>query len=292
MNDYLLIGKKRGRLREAENLPARDAFFANDDEPGLELQNRTVQRAIWVNVSTRESKFVKCDFSYTMFVNCYFRGALFYDCDFTGCRFVDCNFGSSSMHSCKLRYSRWERTEIARGTLLDNLPAEGNLAQKLLIQLRLNAASVGEYDDARYYLYEAEKRSREHFLEIIKCRKDYYRKKYAYSAERLLAPFRYASSLTNYALWGYGERPLKLSLNGLLLILVFGVVHALADDSISLWAGVRMSFSAFVSVVPSVGVGSVPAAVTGWQLAESLLGIVYIAFLAASLHRRVATRRD
>lgn len=290
MDNYLLIGKRHGRLGEPQNLPQRDAFFVNEDAPGLALENGTVQRAVWVNVSLKESKFFKCDFSYTVFINCYFRGATFEDCDFTGCRFVDCNFGSSSMLSCKLRYSRWERTEIGRGTLLDNLPSEGNLAQKLLIQLRLNAASVGEYDDARYYLYESEKRSRAHYLEIVKCRKQYYRKKYSSSSARILAPFRYTRSLTNYLLWGYGERPLQLSINGLLLIGVFGILHTLLDSSIGLWAGMKLSFSAFVNMVPSAAPGLDQTSLL--QLTESLLGIIYIAFLAASLHRRVATRRD
>ena len=277
-------------LGEPRKLPERDACFVNEDEPELVLENRPVQRAVWVNVSLKEAKFVKCDFSYSVFINCYFRGASFADCDFTGCRFADCNFASSSMHGCRLHYSRWERTEIERGTLLDNLPSEGNLAQKLLIQLRLNAASVGEYDDARCYLYESEKRSREHYLEILKCRKDYYRKKYQWSTARLLAPMHYARSWTNWALWGYGERPVRLSLNGLILIVCFGVVHALLDDSIGLWAGIMMSFGAFVSMVPSVG--PAPDRATVLELTESLLGIIYIAFLAASLHRRVATRRD
>ena len=290
MDDYLTIGKTHGTLGKPEGLAARDACIVNEDNPGVELRDRRVQRAVWVNVSLKESTFVECDFSYTIFVNCYFRGAFFEDCDFTGCKFVDCNFYRCSMRSCTLRYSRWEKTEIARSTLLDNLPEQGNLAQKLLIQLRLNAASIGEYDDARYYLYEAEKRSRQHFVEIVKCRKDYYREKYDSAGKRWLAAVRYGRSAFNFALWGYGERPLRLSLNGLLLIFGFGVLHALVDDSISLWVGIRSSFSAFVSVIPSVGPG--PATVTVWHLIESLFGVVYIAFLAASLHRRVATRRD
>lgn len=123
MDDYLTIGKTHGTLRKPEDLAVRDACIVNEDSPGVELRSRRVQRAVWVNVSLKESTFLECDFSYTMFVNCYFRGTFFEDCDFTGCRFVDCNFYGSSMRGCRLRYSRWEKTEIARSTLLDNLPA-------------------------------------------------------------------------------------------------------------------------------------------------------------------------
>lgn len=232
----------------------------------------------------------KCDFSYTTFINCYFRGARFRDCNFTGCKFIDCNFQSSSILQCNLQYSKWEKTDVARSTLLGNLPAEPNLAQRLLIQLRLNAASIGEYDDARYYLYEAEKRSREHFLEIIKCRKDYYRKKYSISQDRIVAPFRYVGSLINNVLWGYGERPLLLCLNGVLLILSFGIIHAYSYESMDLFSGIKLSLGAFVSAIPGIEPAATEMSV--WLLIESLFGLIYIAFLAASLHRRISTRRD
>ena len=189
-----------------------------------------------------------------------------------------------------MRYTRWDRTEIRRGTLLANLPTEANLAQKVLMQLRLNASSVGEYDDARYYLYEAEKRSRAHFAEIIKCRQPYYRGKYAVSTDRAMAPVRYLRSLSNHVLWGYGERPLLLSFWGLVLIVGFGVIHASGEESMDLWSGIKLSLGSFASVVP--GMGQPGQTLSIWRLLESLLGIVYIAFLAASLHRRVSTRRD
>ena len=290
MDDYLLIGKTRASLDKPSELPRRDALVANEDRPCLKLQNKSTQRAIWVNVSLKQAKFDKCDFSHTIFINCYFRGARFRDCNFTGCRFIDCNFQSSTIHRCNLQYSRWEKTDIARSTLLENLPAEPNLAQKLLIQLRLNASSIGEYDDARYYLYEAEERSREHFVEIIKCRKDYYRDKYSISLDRIIAPFRYVGSLLNKVLWGYGERPLVLSRNGLLLILGFGIIHSYTDDSMDISSGIKLSLGAFVSALP--GVDPATSDVSFWLLIESLFGIVYIALLAASLHRRISTRRD
>ena len=206
MDDHLLTGKTQASLADVEGAPKKDAFVVNEDWEGLRLRDRIQHRWVWVNVSVMGTTFVKCDFSHSTFVNCYFRGASFEDCDFTGCRFIDCNFSTATIGSCQLRYTRWDRTEVRKSTLLGNLPSQANLAQKVLMQLRLNASSIGEYDDARYYLYEAEKRSRAHFVEIMKCRQDYYRKKYAMK-DRVLAPLRYARSLCNQVLWGYGERP-------------------------------------------------------------------------------------
>ena len=292
MDSYLKIGKTPASLNRLNEVPVSDALIANEDHPGLKLRDKQIKRAIWANMALKGAEFVKCDFSHTIFVNCYFRGASLQDCDFTGCKFVDCNFAASSIIRCQLPYSKWEKTDISRSTLLGNLPTEANLAQKVLIQLRLNASSIGEYDDARHYLYEGEKRSRTHFIEIMKCRQDYYRGKYALSLDRLLAPFRYLRSLSNKVLWGYGERPLLLSLWGLVFVFGFGIIHTRVNESIGLWEGFKLSLGAFVSAISLPIETPTSPSLNLLHLVESLFGLVYIAFLAASLHRRVSTRRD
>ena len=215
MSDYLLAGKVPATLGNPGQIADRDASIVNEDaselEKRLELRDKKIRHSVWVNVSLKQAKFLKCDFSHAIFINCYLRGAQFTDCDFTGCRFVECNFRSSSVARCNLQYTRWEKTHIRRSTLLGNLPAQANLAQELLIQLRLNASSIGEYDDARYYLYQAEKRSREHFVEIIRCREDYYRDKYAVSLDRVSAPFRYVRSLARISHRRGGRRLLPMA---------------------------------------------------------------------------------
>ena len=288
MNDYLSIGKSRGSLTDIDSIAPRDALIANETPDGFKISGRVVQRSVWVDVSLMQAKVEKCDFSYSTFANCYFRGAHFRGCDFTGCRFIGCNFRSSALEDCNLRYTKWDRTDIPRSTLLGNLPAQPNLAQQVLIQLRLNATSVGEYEDARQFLYEAEKRSRKHFVEVMRCREDYYRRKYSTSLARVAAPFRYLKSLLNKLLWGYGEQPLRLTVNGLLATLVLGLVRALGNEPFDVSEAFRLSVAAFVSA-PAAGAGGAPSM---WALIQSLIGVVYIAFLAASLHRRVSTRRD
>ena len=289
-----MAGKSPATLRDPSEIADRHASIVNEDasdlEKGLEFRDKKILQSVWVNVSLKKAKFLKCDFSHAIFFNCYFRGAQFTDCDFTGCRFVGCNFRSSSVTRCNLQYTRWEKTHIRRSTLLGNLPRQANVAQELLIQLRLNASSVGEYDDARYYLYQAEKRSREHFVEIIRCREDYYRDKYAVSLDRISAPFRYIRSLVNWLLWGYGERPLVLTLNGLLFLTALGLIRVCGDSSVDIWHAFKASLAAFVGLgLTDVEKGEPPNI---WALAQSLFGLLYIAFLAASLHRRVSTRRD
>lgn len=290
MSSHLLIGKAETPLADVDAIPPANAAFVNQAPVELVLNDIPIQRSIWINVSLKDSKISKCNFAHSTFVNCYFRGAILDGCDFTGCRFIDCTFPASCViQRCDFQYTRWTKTDIRRSTLLDNLPSQANLAQDLLIRLRLNATSIGEYDDARSYLYEAEKRSREHFWEIILCRKDYYNRKYALSQERLLAPVRYLRSQFNHLLWGYGERPLVLTTNMLIFAAVLGSWRAYGT-SIGGWEAFKLSLASFAGLVPSVGSGTEPLGML--SILESLMGLIYIAFLAASLHRRIATRRD
>ena len=285
----LTVGKLRGSLADIDNVAESDALIASEIIPDdMEMSERVVRRSVWIDVSLMGAKVEGCDFSYSTFVNCYFRGAHFKACNFTGCRFLGCNFRSSVIQDCELLYTKWDGTDIRMSTLLGNLPTHPNQAQEVLIQLRLNATSIGEYEEARQFLYEAEKRSRQHFVEVIRCREHYYRKKYSTSFARLAAPFRYLRSLLNKLLWGYGEQPLRLTVNGLLATLVIGLLRTLEDESGDMWEAFRLSVAAFVSA-PASGVGGAPSM---WALMQSLIGLVYIAFLAASLHRRVSTRRD
>ena len=289
MKDYMAIGKTQTSLAKIVENDVENGFVANENYPELILKHKHLTHSVWINVSIKGARLEKCDFTHSVFVNCYFRNASFQNCTFTGCRFVDCIFSAKKILGCHFSYSRWENTEISRRNMLGNLPPEPNLAQKLLIQLRLNASTIGAYDDARYYLREAEKRSRAHYAEIIKCRDDYY-KKYRLSLDRLKAPFRYMMSFLNKYLWGYGERPLLLTCWGFVIILVFGFLHSNGNDASDFLNGIKISIGSFTNVFPiTYTTGHTPSI---WHVLESLFGLLYIAFLAASLHRRVSTRED
>ena len=263
-------------------LSIKNEYIVNEEMDNERLTNTTVTRTIFTNVSLKQAEVEHCNFSYSIFINCYFRGTKFSSCDFTGCKFIECNFRAATLISCQLRYSSWNRTYVDQSTLLANVPSYHNQAQELLISLRTNATSIGQYEDSRKYFYEAEKHSRGHRYDIVLGLTPYYRDKYSVS-QRVGAIYSLVKSTIDRFFWGYGEQPGRLLCSGALGVIVFALVY-MQTMSIGFWGALKISLSALA--------GNHSQENNWWLISESLLGLIYIAFLAASLHRRIATRRD
>lgn len=301
MRDYLTEGKVKGGLLPysgAEN----DAYMANEVHDDLHLSRKTLRRGVFINLALKQAVIYECDFSYSVFINCYFRGAKFRGCNFTGCKFYECNFRSTSIVDCKLLYTKWKETFIKKDIVLANIPSYPNVAQELLINLRMNAASIGEYDDARAYLYESEKLSRSHLRKIITRYSDYY-KKYGLW-ERVRAFFTLTGSYIERFFWGYGEKPGTLLVSAAVIVSVFAITYLSKVPSLFGFSGTepniltalfeagKFSVLVFSSNTPE----SIPPdqyeIISTLMTVESLFGLVFIAFLAASLHRKISTRKE
>lgn len=301
MRDYLTGGKQKATL-QPYNAADNDAYIENEHHDRLCLSKKRLQRAVFINVALKEADISDCDFSYSIFINCYLRAAKFRGCNFTGCRFYECNFRSASLIDCKLHYTKWKETHIRKDTVLANLPSYPNVAKELLINLRMNAATIGEYDDAKYYLYESEALSRTHLLNIIKHYSDYYRK---YSIwDRVKAFFSLVTSCIERFFWGYGEKPGTLLVSALIIVSVFATIYLakvprlfeLRDQNPKILHAFlnaeKFSVLAFAGNTPHEMLGQQYQCINTLVTIESLFGLVFIAFLAASLHRRISTRRD
>jgi len=301
MRDYLTDGKIKGEL-DPYNAHESDAFIANEVRDRLHLTRKTLRRGVFINLALKEADIEECDFSYSVFVNCYFRGAKFRGCNFTGCKFYECNFRSASIVDCKLLYTKWKETFIQKDIVLANLPSYPNVAQELLINLRMNAASIGEYDDARAYLYESESLSRDHLRKIVTGYSDYYKKYRLW--DRVRALFTLGGSYVERFFWGYGERPLTLLVSATVIISIFAVIYLAkmplsfgfinSDSNIlsALFQAAKFSALVFASNIPEGISQPQYQAISTLMTIESLFGLVFIAFLAASLHRKISTRKD
>ena len=301
MRDYLTEGKRKGTLKPYE-APEDDAYIVNELHDKLSLNAKRLRRAVLINISLKEADISDCDFSYSIFINCYFRGAKFRGSNFTGCKFYECNFRSASLIDCKLLYTKWKETYIRKDTVLANLPSYPNVAQELLINLRMNAATIGEYDDAKYYLYQSEALSRTHLLNIIIHYSDYYRK---YSVwDRVKAFLSLVRSYMERFFWGYGEKPGTLLVSAAAIVSGFAMIYlakvprlfGLSDQNPNVlrafFDAEKFSVLAFAGNTPHEMLGQQYQSINTLVTIESLFGLVFIAFLAASLHRRISTRRD
>lgn len=301
MRDYLTAGKRKGSLAPY-NASSENAYLINEVHDDYSLKEKSLQRSVLIGVSLKNATIEDCNFSYTIFINCYFRGARFHGCNFTGCKFFDCNFRSASIINCQLLYSKWKETYIKKETILANLPSFDGVAQELLINLRMNASSIGEYDDAKYYLYESEALSRSHLRKIITRYSDYYKK---YSAwNRVKAAFTLARSYGEKFFWGYGEKPGTLLVSAFWVITLFAITYLIQEPTFfrssspnsniinEFIAAEKLSFAVFSGNTPTTLASNVAMRLSTLFIFESLFGIIFIAFLAASLHRKISTRRD
>lgn len=301
MRDYLTDGKIKGKLKPYDAADS-DAYIVNETHDNFCLSQKKLRRAIFINLGLKEADIEECDFSYSMFINCYFRGAKFRGCNFTGCKFYECNFRSASFVDCKLLYSKWKETYIKKDVVLANLPSYPNVAQELLINLRMNATSIGEYDDAKAYLYESESLSRAHLKKIITRYSDYY-KKYTL-LDRFRALFTLGCSYIDRFFWGYGEKPGTLLISAGVIISMFaaiyltkapplfGINNSNPDILKALFEAEKFSILVFASNIPKTIPKEYYLPLSTLMTVESLFGLVFISFLAATLHRKISTRKD
>lgn len=301
MPNYLSEGKNRGTLSPLE-VKNEDNYFVNESIDNFSIAQSSLRRSVFINISLKEAVITDCDFSYSIFINCYFRGAKFRGCNFTGCKFIEVNFRGATLVDCKLIYTKWKETYIKKESVLSNIPSAPNLAQDLLINLRMNSTSIGEFDDSKYYLNESEKFSRQHSWYIVTHYSDYY-KKYTFF-QRIKSFIELIRSHLDLRLWGYGERPFALSINGALSVAIFALIFLFKEPSHfglgtqqpslinSAIDAIKLSILTFSGNTPSTLPDEVFDRIGYLLTLESLLGVVFIAFLAASLHRKISTRRD
>jgi uncharacterized protein YjbI with pentapeptide repeats len=176
--------------RRSDKLPAPLVAIAGDDElpnvssiARISVARKTIVRANWRNRHFKDfnalnTEFTDCDFRYSYFERAYFRKAKFTNCNFEGALFVDCNLKSSNFYGCDLKFARFQRTLVDLDDLIGSLPAEPNIRQEILQNLRANTIEVGDYaSQSRLILQEVEA-SKRHYKYALSGFDSYYRRKY------------------------------------------------------------------------------------------------------------------
>ena len=285
-------------LNATHELEQTDSFIVNERIQGFQIQGATFQHSIFENVGVRNQKFderdnkdevdvADCDFSHCVFTRCYFRYVRFRNCTFTNCRFVDCEFPESILSVCKLPYAQFQNTNIDVGNILSNLPPHENLQVGVLRSARMNYSNRGEGDRARKCFLKEMSASTVHHWKIAWDKHSWFRDKYK-GATRLFGFLTWLQLKIEYWLWGYGESPLKLVAWALALIMGFSVAYL--DPGVSFREALRISAFAFATV----GYGKPLTADThglDWILVESVIGVLFIGLLAASLFKWISRRQ-
>lgn len=177
------------------------------------------------DLNANQTKFISCDFSYSVFNRAYFHTASFENCKFTGCRFYDCNLRGATFHVCDFRYATFHRSLIEPLELLATLPLEANLRRESLQNLRANAVEIGDFRSQRTFVLAEIAATADHLSRAIHGSDNYYRQKYGTFSRRFLAALQLFALRLGSLVWGNGERPGRIVLSGVFLVLLMSFLN-------------------------------------------------------------------
>lgn len=167
------------------------------------LRNINLRWAVFRDVGFKNARFVGCNLSQATFDDCYLRRAQFDKCDIVNSRFQSCDFSQALMTDCRVDFASFRDCEIRLESIQFPKDAVPRAMVRVCRNLKLNAMSMGNFADAGHLTY----------LEKTYERLGYRRDK---------AWWRWAGSLAQSWLWGYGEKPWRLAVVMAFNIMLFG----------------------------------------------------------------------
>lgn len=237
-----------------------------------------------------------CRFEYA-----YLREATFERIDLTGTTFVNCNLEKTTFTACTLWYTTFVSCELNYESLLQSLPLEPNLKQRLLRNLRVNAFMQGdrEWEDRlRRLELDAE---REEYRNGMRAASAYYTRKYA-GIRRFEVSGKYVLRSAGRLIWGDGLRLGNLFASALFIIGAFAIAAKSVPASYVILSTVEQPIDVRTLSWPEALYYSIISFSTGgfgdiipgnvWArtltATEGVLGVLFLGFLAAALFRRFA----
>lgn len=271
---------------------AQDQTIASQRLDGLTISGAECKHCTFLNVSFKEAKLEKGNFTDCVFFGCYFRRAGLKDCSFVGCRFIDCRFPHLVVRSCDFRYANFKGCAFPSEEMVYSLPSEPNLREELARNLSIEAGRSGLSRDAAKYR-DVEIRAKEtHLLAAIKGESSWYREHFDGIA-RVKSFFLLVASLINRWIWGYGHRLLVLLRNWVLastlvfplLFLTLRSEFQLPEEQVTFSAVLLFSFKNSVPVALSSNLVPIGPFAIGLTLLESIYSVVTFALVASYVFR-------
>lgn len=189
----------------------------------LDLTSENFHNKYFIRVGGKSQTFTRIDFSHTYFDNCYFRKMKFDSCNFNGCKFTNCNFIGSTFPGSKFEYATFDKTFIDPEILDNNCPSFNNLTLKFARTLRVNYQSIGDAKSVNKAIGIELNATKEHLYDSWHSKTAYYRNKYQ-GFKRLWMFFNWFTFKLEEIIWGHGEKPLRLIINGFLILCIIAVI--------------------------------------------------------------------
>ena len=174
------------------------------------LKNVNLRWATFRDVGFKNARFASCNLSQASFEDCYLRRAQFEKCDLVNSHFDSCDFSQATIAESRVDFASFRNCEITLETIRFRSDVTPRAMVRVCRGLKLNAMSMGNFADAGELT----------FLEKMYERQGFKR-------DREWA--RWAGSVLQNLLWGYGERPWRLALAMVFNIVLFGTLFHFLD---------------------------------------------------------------
>ncbi|MBI2753467.1 MAG: pentapeptide repeat-containing protein [Betaproteobacteria bacterium] len=252
---------------------------------GMLIRNVNLRWSTNRDVGLKDAKFVNCNLSQAGFSECYFRRTVFQNCDIVNAKFDSSDFSNARIDASRIDFATFRNCEITLRNIRFRQDTNPQVLARVCRNLKLNAMSMGHFDDASDLAY-MEKSYERHVL---------FNQAFAQKTDRVgkrlkAIAFWLDAVILNW-LWGYGERPWRLMLAMVATIVAFGTVQFWLDaiPDKSWWAHVYFSGITFLTVGYGdlVPIEAIPRLVA---VVEGMVGIMFIGLLIASATKKIMYR--
>jgi hypothetical protein len=252
---------------------------------GAILNHVNLRWATFRDVGLKSTQFIECNLSHAALFECYFRRTLFKKCDIVSAKFERSEFSHASIEDCRLDFASFRECEITLQTVSFRADTHPHVLARVCRNLKLNAMSMGHFADAGELTYM------EKNYERYDLHHHAFGRQHETIGSRVGAMHAWLMSGFLNLLWGYGEKPRRITLAMAAGILFFGALQYWLDGipGHGFWAHVYFSGITFLTI----GYGDlVPVAPLPRALAviEGVVGITVLGMLIASWTKKIMYR--
>lgn len=265
-------------------LDNKKIFLKETEIQESDLDKLNFKKHELVRVYAVKKKFINVSFMQSIISECYFRNCIFKDCDFTGANISNTNFQGADFIGCTFDYTTFTGTHISTIPISRNLPSRENLKIQLAKNLRVNYASIGDYDGVNFAINIEISATLEHLKKAAFSKEAYYRGKTEFSGfGRLSYGIKYLYCRFFDFLWGNGEKPSKMFLSIPLLLTLLSLIYSYSLN-ISILTSIKETINIFFIGGESSSLGLIASS------AVNIMRYIALGLFVSSLVRRISRR--
>jgi hypothetical protein len=251
---------------------------------GMLIRKVNLRWATIEDVGFKGARLVDCNLSQANFARCYFRRTAFQNCDIVNSKFEWCEFPNARLESSRLDFASFRNCEISLSSVAFRKDTAPHVLVRVCRNLKLNAMSMGHFDDASQLAY----------LEKTYDRRALYEQAFGAGdrrQSRLKSVAQWLDSMLFNLLWGYGEKPWRLAFGVIVAIYGFATLQYALDaiPGHGWWDHVYFSGITFLTVGYGdlVPVEPIPRM---FAVLEGITGITMFGMLIASATKKITHR--